>query len=102
MMPDFMRNHVGLGEITGRPESVAHLIEKNQIDIDFLVGRTIERSHRGLSEAASRLRGAAEHDQGRLLITSALLLENYFPYIFGIAHDDRNHVGKRIVLEVFT
>jgi hypothetical protein len=54
VMPDLMRNHVGLRELAGFAASITtaeaslQVLEEARIEIDLLVVRTIERTHGGL------------------------------------------------------
>lgn len=56
MMADFVRDHVGLGEIARRTEAPAQFVEERHIQIELAVGRAIERSHLGLPHATGAAR----------------------------------------------
>ena len=70
-MPDFMRDDIGLGEITRRAESPIELAEERQIEIHLLIARAIERSARGRSRSARRSHGVLEEDQDRFAILAS-------------------------------
>src|SRR5690606_18625570 len=53
VMTHFVRDHVGLCEIALRPVALAGLVEERQTEIDLAVGRTVERPHLGLTDAAA-------------------------------------------------
>ena len=76
MVPDLVRDDVGLREIAGRAEAPLELVEEREVDVDALVGRAVEGSHRRRVEAAGRLHHVREQDQVRLLVGGALLLED--------------------------
>jgi hypothetical protein len=66
VMPDLVRDHVGLGKLARFAANVAaakargDLIEEGGVEVDLLVGRTVERSHGALGfSAATRVRRAA-------------------------------------------
>ncbi len=63
MMPHLMRDHIGLGKVAGRAEPVAKLAVEAGVEIDIVVGRAVERPHRGLRRAAARLAAAAIEDE---------------------------------------
>ena len=65
MVADFMRQHIGLGEIARRPELLPQLVVEAQIDINLLVVRAIERPGARVGHAAGRIDLAGEqHDLG--------------------------------------
>jgi len=65
-MADFMGDDIGLREIAGRAEARRQFLEELEVEIDLLVERAIERSHRRLSGAALRSRGLfVEHERRR-------------------------------------
>jgi hypothetical protein len=59
----------------------------------MLVGRAVERSDGGLSEAARRLHGILEQHELRLLVRHAPLGEQLLPRVLGVGQDDRDEVG---------
>ena len=89
-MSDFVRNDVGARKIAGRAEALRQLVEKSEVEVDVLVAGTIERSRRRAREAAGGLDLTTKQNQLRRLIAAAGLLEDFTPYILGIA-EDRSH-----------
>src|SRR5258706_1531009 len=84
VMADLMRDHIGLRKIPRRAEARRQLVEELQVEIDALVTRTIERSHRGLTEAALRAGRLIVKDKGiGRLIGPAHLPELRAPNIRG-------------------
>src|SRR5688572_3315702 len=53
VVPDLVRDDVGLRKVARRAEAARQLVEEAQVDIDLLVGRAIERADRRLREAAA-------------------------------------------------
>ena len=60
VVADFVRDDVGLGEFAGCVETLAEVAVEGEVDIDALVGRAVERSHRRLAGAAGGRCGAGE------------------------------------------
>ena len=71
VVPDLVRDDVGLGEVAGRAEAPIQLVEELEIEIDLLIAGTVERAHGALAEATRRLGGAAEEHERRLLVATA-------------------------------
>ena len=67
VMPELVREHVGLGEVAGRAESAAELVEEPEVEIDVLVARTVERPAR----ATARSRRPIEWRRGTTGASSA-------------------------------
>ena len=59
VMADLVGDHVGLREVAGRAEAIAQVAVEVEIDVDLLVGRAVERTHRRLRRAAGRAHHAA-------------------------------------------
>src|SRR6476620_8023471 len=65
VMPNFMRDNVGLGEISRRMKSVAKILKETHIEINFLIFGAIERTHRRLGKSAGRVHSTREqHELG--------------------------------------
>src|SRR5262249_12056509 len=93
-MPDLVRDHVSLGKLARSAADVAaaearrDLIEERRVEIDLLVGRTVERSHGTLRfSTATRVRGAAIENEHRRAIDSAVLGEDLLPLQLGAAEN---------------
>ncbi len=66
MMAEFVRDHIILREITLRAEAVGEFVEEGRVEINALVARAVERSHRALcSPAAGATAAAIEDELGR-------------------------------------
>ena len=73
MMPDFVGNHIGLGELTGLAADIASaeaplkVLEEAGVKIDLVVDRTVERTHGlhhcGLGKPAAGPCRLGKHDQ---------------------------------------
>src|SRR5437016_1688298 len=93
----FVRDHVSLREVAGRPEALAQIAIERQVDVDLFVSRTVEGPDGRLREAAGRLHGAAEQHELRLLILPAHLFEELAPRVLGVGEDDRDELAQRII-----
>ena len=97
VMTHFMRDHVGLGEVPLRPVALAEFVEKRQIEIDLAVGRTVERPHLGLTDAAGAARGAGVEHHAGLAVLRAARLEDRPPGVLGVGQHHR-HEARHLVL----
>ncbi len=64
-MADLVGDHVGLGEIAGRPEAVFQVLVKAQVNLDPVILGAIEGPHGCLGEAAGGLHRAGEEGELR-------------------------------------
>ena len=55
VVPDFVRDYVGLGKISGRLKTFAQFAVKRQVDVKLLICAAVERPGRGLRVAACGL-----------------------------------------------
>ena len=85
VMTDFVRDHVGLCEVSGRTESFVEIPEEGEVEIDLAVGRTVEGTHRGLTEAACRSRGVGEEDEHWRLVRCAALRRKSRPHVISVS-----------------
>src|SRR4029079_5264330 len=92
VMADLVRDHIGLGEIARRMETVLQLLVEGQVDIDLLVVRAIKRSHRRDTGAASGADAAAIEPERRVAVALAILLEESVPDVFGVGQHDRHEL----------
>src|SRR6266508_702675 len=104
-MAHLVRDHVGLRKLASLAADIAaaearrDLIEERGVEINLLVGRTVERSHGAarFSAATGLRRAAIEHQHGRA-IGSALLGEDLLPLQLGAAEhlaDEATHLVLR-------
>ena len=92
-----MGYHIGVGEIAIGSERAAHILEKGQVDVDRLIGRTIERAYRSIGiAAAARCRTGVKHEPRRLILTTHTA-ENFGPHILGARKYLLGEVGKRLL-----
>ena len=97
VMPDLVRDHVGLREIARRLEALAQLAVEAEVDVDLLIGRAVERTHRRLREAARRLHRAGEQHQLGLLVLRPGLPEQRAPGVLGVGQHHRDESCHRVV-----
>src|SRR5262245_2076565 len=86
-MPDLMRNHVRLREISRRVESFFQVLKETHIQIDPFVIRTVKGPHSRLPETARRLDGSGEEHKFRLSVGSAFASKDVGPGIFGVTQN---------------
>ena len=91
-MADLVGDHIGLRELAGRAEAACQLVEEAEIEIDALIGRAIEGTHRCLADAALGPRGVAEQHELGLAILPAHLAEDITPYVFGALEHARDEL----------
>ncbi len=97
MMADFVRDHVGLGEIARRTEAPAQFVEERHIQIELAVGRAIERSHLGLPHATGAARRPRKQDQRRLLVPLPGSAEDRPPGLLGFGQHLGREAGKLVL-----
>jgi hypothetical protein len=97
MVADLVCNHMGLGKITGRTQTIFQGFIKPKVDVDLLVAGAVKRPYGGLSLAAGRLGGAAKQHQAWLLVRAAALGEHVFPHVFGVGQHGGNKAGHAVV-----
>ena len=97
MVADFVRDDVGLGEIAGNAEAAFQLVEETQVEIDFLVFGTIERSDGGAGKTAGRLHRAVEQHEFGISILAAHAAELFVPDIFGIGEHDLDELDELLL-----
>src|SRR5579884_4190084 len=74
MMPNLMRDDIGLREFAGRAETLRQLVVEAEIDVDLFVGGTVERTGGGLRLTARGRERVAIDDELRVAIRHARLL----------------------------
>jgi hypothetical protein len=91
VMADLVRDHVGLREVARRAEAPLELVVEAQVDVDPLVGRTVERTDGRGVRAARGLYGAGEQREPRLRVLAPELgAEHVAPHRLG-AEEHRPH-----------
>ncbi len=98
MVPDFVRDHVGLREIRFRPaETFFEFFVKCGIDVDFLIGGTIEGTDGGVGRAARGIDFAREHMDFRMDVGLAHFLKLFVPDFFRVAQNGRDEFMRAVV-----
>jgi hypothetical protein len=98
MVAYFVSDHVSLGKIARRPETLVKLTKERQIEIDFRVPGTVERTCGGRAESARRAHAVREKNKPRLLITAAHSSEYFVPGVFRAAEHDSHKLAHFVVL----
>ena len=94
VMADLVGNDVGLGEVTGRPVPLFEVLEEGEVDVDLVIGRAVERSHRGCCHAAGGLYGAGEHHQHWFPVVETAGPEYGVPGVLRIRQHHRDEVRE--------
>jgi hypothetical protein len=89
-MANFVRDHVSSGKIAGRAESRAQFMKEGKVDIELLIGGTIEWPDGGASTAATRVYLISEQDERWFPILFARPAKDIAPGIFGFGEDNRD------------
>ncbi len=92
MMPQLMRDHVGLRELRRASSKLLQLIPEAQIDIDLLVLRTVKRSRRRLRRPAPGVSRPPIQHQLRMTIRLPHLLEDAGPRLLRIVQHKRDQL----------
>ena len=88
-MPDLVRDHIRLREVTGRPEAPRQLTEEPEIEIHLLIARAVEGSGRRFSGSARGLDRVAKQRDVCGLIPAA---ENLLPRLLRVPGDGGDEV----------
>ncbi len=92
-----MCHHVGPREFTGRAKASGEVLEEGEVEIDLPIARAIERAHRGLAEAARRLRRVTEQHEHRRFVARTPLAEDLRPHILGALEHDGDELRLLVV-----
>ena len=84
MVADLVGEDVGLGEVALHLEAVLQLVIEAEIDVNFLVVRTIERPHRCHAGAAGGANRAGKQHELRVAVFLAVLAEDVVPDVLGV------------------
>src|SRR5215471_18421572 len=90
MMPDFMRDDVRAGKITGRLKSILKFLEKAHVEINLFILGTIEWPHSRLCKSASGFHRTRKQDKLWFPVCFTRALKQVGPGVFGIRQDRRN------------
>src|SRR5215475_2927904 len=99
MVTDLVGDDIGLRKLArlaadrATSEARLDLTKERRVEVDLLVVRAIERSHRRLRQSACRPGGARKHDQRRRPIRS---LKKLRPAVFGLSENRRNELTRLI------
>ena len=94
VVADLVGDHIGPRRIASGPVFGLQLLPERQVQIDLVIGRTIERPHGGLpGPAAGAGRLIVDHHRGRRAIGLASGLEDRFPNVIDIGGDHIDEAG---------
>ena len=74
MVPEFVCDHVSLSKIRSAAADPAEFVPEAEVDVDLLVGRTVEGTRLRLRDAAARLCVVTEEYEMRWTILPSRLL----------------------------
>src|SRR5687767_3509240 len=100
-MSELVRDHVGLREVARRTEALMKRRKESEIEINLLVERAVERPHRRLARAATRLHVVAEKHQLRLTVLAAVLREYLGPDSLGVVEHERDELDEAPLFRCF-
>src|SRR6266545_1226700 len=98
VVPELVREHVGLREVAGRSEALLELLIEPEVDVGLLVDGAVERSHGGLAGAAAGLGGVREQHQLGRLIALARAGELLLPRVLDVVEDRGHEIAHLVVL----
>ena len=90
VVADFVGDHVGLSEVTRRPETHAEFVEEVKVNVDVCVGTAVEGAPRRRSRAASGLDGLCEEHESCAVIRGARRGERVGPVVLNVIEDERD------------
>jgi hypothetical protein len=97
VMTDFVGDDVGLGKVTRGAQLISEIAIEAEIDVDFLIGRAIERAGLGTGEATTGLDFAREEHKARLPVALAVAPEELIPDVLGISEDGFDELGEFVI-----
>ena len=97
VVSDLVGKHIGLREIAGGAQTLLHLAEEGEIDVNAAVGRAIKGPHGGLGVAAARLHAARKQHQARRLVALVVAGEFGRPDVFGAGQHPADEAGMGIL-----
>src|SRR5829696_7723854 len=97
VMTELMCKDVRLREVAARAEPILQLVVKPEIDVDLLIYRAVERSHRGLRISAGRLCRVPEENELGSRIGRIRPAENFLPCAVVIIE----HIRDELHLSLF-
>src|SRR5450759_3856764 len=100
MVPDLVRDDIGLRELARGAEAPGQLVVEPEVDIDLPVARAVEGTRCALGEAARGLDGVAEEDQVGVAVLPAHLREDLGPGPLGVVQDERDELLPLFFLRV--
>src|SRR6516165_4023117 len=92
VMSNLMRDHICLGEVPRRPESIAKILEETHVEVDLLIERTVERTHCRLRKSASRVDRTREQDKLGFPVRFTCTTKQIGPSVLGIGQNCRNEL----------
>ncbi len=93
VVTDLMSDYIGLGKLAGGCELPLEFVEEAEVEIDFLIARTIERSGGAVGLAAGgRCRIAEKNQLGVAVLTVGLCRENLGPIGLNVVENEGDEI----------
>src|SRR5215472_11737516 len=101
MVPDFVRQHVGLRKLARSAEALLEFIVKAQVNVNFFVRRAIKGARGGLRAPASGVGLISKQHELRMAIRSpGLLGQAFVPGLLRVVQDESDELHQRLFLFV--
>ena len=97
MMPDLVRDHVRLREISGRTQASLQIAIKCEVNVYLLIARTVKWAGRAPGRPAGRRHLIGEKNQSGNAVFSPRLPEDSRPDIFGVSENHRDKMLEFVV-----
>src|SRR5678816_3744558 len=98
-MPELVRYHVRLGEVSRCTEALGELVEEAEVEVDMLIDRAIERADLRRGLAAPSGNGASENGELRVAILLAVdLREQLRPRLLDIVDHEVDDLESLLLL----
>src|SRR5437762_13809509 len=93
VVAELVSEHVCLGEIARRAETLSQLVEKSEVEIHPFIDRTVEWSHHRLGRSTSRVRRVAKQDQAGRSEPSSIIRKDLRPRALHIVQNERDELN---------
>src|SRR5947209_7643950 len=98
VMAELVGDDVGLRELARRAEAVAQLAVEAEVDVDLLIGRTVEGAHGGLGKAAAGAYGVGEEDEPGVPVGLSRFREDLGPGLLVVVEDEGDELDELVLL----
>jgi hypothetical protein len=96
VMAHLVSDDVCLREITRGAEPILQIAEEGGVEVDLLIGRTVERPGRRLRHSARGIHGAGEEHEPWLLVLAAHVAKEHAPRVLRVGQHRGHEFLHRI------